>query len=210
MLGLGAVILPIRDALERRRLRLLEAAAERLGMAFSQKGEHIIEQPFAALPLFSLGRERKATAVLANRMVRGDRQTFVFDYSFVTGHGKGRHTHRQTVAAVRLGRDRVPHFTLQPEGLLHSIAAAFGYDDIDLGSSPEFSQHWLLRRPDEDAIRRYFDDRQVHALEAERPLNIEGGGEWLLVYRAESRVAPERIGEFIEQARGLALHFSRS
>lgn len=196
-------------ALERRRLRRLRETADRLGLSFEEKADVVLTLPFASFPLFTVGHDRRATGLLSGLMSRTDRQMHIFDYRYTTGSGKNRSTHRQTVAAMRLGRNDLPQFAMRPEHFFDRIAATFGYEDIDIDLAPEFSRRWHLKGADPTAIRRCFDTRLVNALEHEAPICIEGGGEWLIVYRARQRVAPEALAEFIEKARELAMLFAR-
>ncbi|TWT41230.1 hypothetical protein RAS1_39240 [Phycisphaerae bacterium RAS1] len=210
LMGLMVVIGIISGVFERRRVRALQSVAERLGMNFSKTGEEVLEQAFASFPLFTTGRYGKAACVLSGLMRRGDRPMLVFDYRYIIGRGKSRHTRRQTVVAVRLSRARLPQFSLHPEGVFDRVAAAFGFNDIDLDFAPEFSRRWLLRGSEEQEIRRFFTSRLVQALETEPPICVEGGGDWLVVYRARRRISPDALPAFIEKARDLAALFSRS
>jgi len=55
----------------------------------------------------------------------------VFDYVYVTGYGKNRQIHRQSVVYLEPPYLRLPYFSLRPENILLKIFTEFGYQDID-------------------------------------------------------------------------------
>ena len=124
----------------------------------------------------------------------------VFDYVYVTGSGKNRQVHNQTVVYLEPPNLRVPYFSLRPENFLHKIIAAFGYQDIDFGQRPEFSKNYLLRGQDEPGIRQVFNDRLLTFYESYGGTCTDAGGNQLLVFRAGYRFQPHEIQNYIELA----------
>lgn len=125
----------------------------------------------------------------------------MFDYRYTVHRGKNSHTYHQTVAAFRDLPNALPEFQLRPENLLLRIGAAFGFQDIDFDRHPAFSKRYLLRGPQEAAIRRLFTDAVIETIMDRKPLAIEASGAALIAYRAGRRVKPDALGEFIEEAR---------
>jgi len=93
----------------------------------------------------------------------------------------------------------LPRFTLSPENLLHKIGSAFGYQDIDFPTHPDFSKRFLLRGEDETKIRALFTNKLLNFLESQQKITIEGGGNQLILYRDNKRIRPEEWQNFIDQ-----------
>lgn len=115
----------------------------------------------------------------------------MFDYIYVTGSGKNRTTHFQTVTYLEAGNLRVPYFSLRPEGFFTKLLTAFGYQDIDFGQRPEFSKQYLLRGQDEIAIRQAFNDQLLSFFETYQGTSVDAGNNQLFVFRANYRCQPQ-------------------
>jgi hypothetical protein len=187
----------IATVMEKRRREGLRQVAGQLGLDFQ---ETLAEPPgsgLARLHLFNVGHTRRAKNALSGRY--GNADVVLFDYQYTTGHGKNRHTHRQTVAAFHLPKVRLPLFTLCPESVFHKIGSALGYQDIDFDRFPSFSSSYLLRGESEPAIRELFTDNRVMFFENRRGLSVEGGDDWLIVYRSRRRVRPQQVSAFLDE-----------
>jgi hypothetical protein len=210
LLALGllfAVALAIGALRERRRREALQGVADELGFQFGAKDEERLAEALSGALLFQRGHSRRVSNVL-----RGGphaHKVRVFDYRFVTGHGKHRSTHNQTVAAYPWKDQPLPEFELRPEGVWDRIAGVFGYQDIDIPDHPQFSKQYVLRGRDEECIRSFFTDRLVSALEEAPGLRVEACAGWLLVYHARRRVAPLDVATFLEAATGAYEVFRR-
>jgi hypothetical protein len=115
----------------------------------------------------------------------------MFDYVYVTGSGKNRTTHFQTVTYLEPANLRAPYFSLRPEGFFTKIMTAFGYQDIDFGQRPEFSKKYLLRGQDELAIRQAFNDQLLSFFETYPGTSVDAGNNQLFVFRASYRCQPQ-------------------
>jgi hypothetical protein len=124
----------------------------------------------------------------------------VFDYVYVTGSGKNRQVHYQTVVYLEPPNLRVPYFSLRPENFLHKLITAFGYQDIDFGQRPDFSKNYLLRGQDEPAIRQVFNDRLLSFYESYGGTCTDAGGNQLMLFRAGYRFQPHEIQNYIALA----------
>lgn len=207
--ALIVVVLVLARRAEQKRREALRQVAEQLGMEFAEQADELANAEFAQFHLFQQGRNRKAQNLLRGRVGTGHDRELVFDYCYVTGSGKNRHTHRQSVAAFALGGHGLPDFEFRPENVLHKIGAAFGYQDIDFPDYPGFSSRYLVRGKEEDAVRRLFDGTVLEAFENVRGISVEGGGGWLVIYRASRRLAPDKLADFLEEARRLRSAFAR-
>ena len=160
-----------------------------------------------AVFLIAKYREKKRTEALTQLSVE-------IGFAFVgaggeTPHlrigGRSRHDYRQTVAAFKF-LAALPQFDLRPENFLHRIGSAFGYQDIDFDSNPEFSKRYLLRG-DEEQVRRLFTPSLLMFFEQlEKGWSVETSGPWLMAYRLGKQLKPQAdlFREFIERTSSIA------
>src|SRR5688572_27280510 len=95
LLGIVVLILSVRA--ERKRTEAFRKAAEEMGFEFAaDPGEGVLGR-YPGFHLFSQGRRPDVRNLLRGRA--GGLEVSIFDYSYVTGSGKSRHTWRQTVLA---------------------------------------------------------------------------------------------------------------
>ena len=93
----------------------------------------------------------------------------------------------------------LPEFELRPEHFFHKIGQALGYSDIDFETHPEFSRRYLLRGPDEAAIRDFFQPELLSFFESNQGVSLEASGDRLIYYRARKRIKPEEVRAFMEE-----------
>ena len=117
----------------------------------------------------------------------------VFDYRYTVGGGKNQQTFNQTVVYFEPRNLNLPFFSLRPERLFHKLISAFGYQDIDFGNRPTFSSKYLLRGPDEQAVRNLFNDALLGFYEMNPGLSADGGGNQLFIFQQNYRQPPEQI-----------------
>ena len=104
-----------------------------------------------------------------------------------------------TVACFRLGEKTLPDFDLRPELTYHKVVSAFGYQDIDFATHPEFSKSYLLRGSDENAIRMLFRPDMLNFFAGQKGWSVEVRGNWLVVYGLDHTVQPQDLPGFLEQ-----------
>lgn len=182
---------------EKQRREGLRIVAGQLGFSFHPDGDPHLLDRLGQFHLFSQGRSRRVRNVM-----HGDLQDIavsLFDYRHTTGSGKHSHTHHQTALLFESERLALPFFTLRPEGLLHKMAGAFGYQDIDFDDSPAFSDAHLLKGNDEDRIRAIFGPGVRAYYSRHGRLCTEGEGGWLVHYQAGRRLGPERIDIWLQE-----------
>ncbi len=188
----------------RRRERTLAGVAGVLGFAFRPGDRDVAAAEFTRFPLFRGGRpaltiiglltaRRKGIKYLM-KGVREGQEVWLFDYEYASEDTRDLHT----VAAFPLREDVIPKFTLAPEGMWQRIV---GGPDIDFTSHLDFSNRFLLRGPDEEAVRALFQPRVLDALtKLQGRLNVQGGGKWMIVFGPRVKPEPERIRAFLDQA----------
>ena len=124
----------------------------------------------------------------------------MFDYRYTVGGGKNSQTFNQTVVYFEPSNLNLPFFSLRPEHLLHKLIEAFGYQDIDFGNHPTFSSKYLLRGPDELALRNLFSDALLSFYEANLGLSADGGGNQLFIFQQNYRQPPAQIQSTVSAA----------
>ncbi len=196
--GVVAIIW-VAHVMEKKRTAELEAVATDLGLDFIDKPGKDFASTFGKMYLFNQGHSRTATNVMqgeANGVAIA-----IFGYRYTTGGGKHQHTHSQTVISFQSEHLDVPEFELRPEKVFHKIGFVFGYKDIDFDSHPVFSKQYLLRGPNEDAIRDLFDAARLEFFEdfGRNRVGVEAKGNRLIFYRPDKRVKPEQIRDLLEE-----------
>ncbi|MCX5796490.1 MAG: hypothetical protein NTY77_13435 [Elusimicrobia bacterium] len=203
---MGGVILLIGGAAalqyfsEKKRREAFAEAALRLGLEYQAGDPGLAREQFSDFPCFCIGHSRQFSNVLRGKL-DAEAALALFDFSYVTGNGKSRHTYRQTVAGFHVPGLGLPAFELRPENILHKVGGLFGYQDIDFDASPEFSGKYLLRGKEEAAVRRLFDAAVLNHFALHSGWRVEGQGEWLAVCREGRRVAPADLRNFLDETK---------
>ena len=206
IIALVAVVAYVAWRMDKKRTEALQNVAATFGLQFSVAPPLGFVAGFGDLHLFTLGRNGSAKNVMQGEI---DGVTVgLFDYSYVTGSGKSRQTHRQTVVSLSLPSLALPGFSLRPENIFHKIGSALGFQDIDFPQAPVFSKLFLLRGAEENAIRMAFKPAVLNYLERHLGVSAEGRGKLLVYYRASRTLKPEEIRSFINEGRELAKLFA--
>ena len=192
---------------ERERTQHLQAVANLLGWQFGQ------EAPLDWIPnmdkftLFNQGHSRTVTNVMFGHT--NGIKAALFDYVYVTGHGKHQACHYQSVVYFELRDLNLPFFSLRPEHFLHKVITAFGYQDIDFGNRPTFSSQFLLRGAEEQAIRNTLSNELLAFYETNQGACTDGGGNQLFIFRQGHRTSPQEARSFIDWGSKLQNLFPR-
>jgi hypothetical protein len=184
---------------EKKRTAALFDVAVRMGFSLEAKVEKDLLATLGPLHLLTRGHGQRA-----RNLMRGQADgapAVVLDYQYTTGSGKNSHTHRQTVVIYPgVGAAAaVPEFTLGPEHWWDRVGQVFGYQDIDFEASDEFSKRYLLRGPDETAIRAAFGPTVLGFFAQNQGWSVESAGGALAVYRADKRSKPEEMQPFVAE-----------
>ena len=99
----------------------------------------------------------------------------------------------------------VPVFMLEREGLLEKVTDLAYREDIDFDAYPVFSDKFLLRGPDEKAIRSFFHPGLIRKMEQYPHFHIESNGEAIILYRLDNSNDDESISELFRFGKTLAL-----
>lgn len=188
---------------EKKRTEAMQQAALAMGFTFAERDDEVLAHGF---PAFDRGHSRKAKNVMKGQA--GGRPVTLTDYQYTISSGKNSHTHRQTVAVFE-SVTGLPEFDLSPENVLHMLATAFGYQDIDFDNHPEFSKSYLLRGTDEAAVRAVFNDDLLAFLSQERGWTAQSKGGALAIFRASRRCKPGETPAFLADCLRIASKLSR-
>lgn len=204
--GVGAAMY-LSHRLQKKRAEHLARVAGELRLSFAAEGDETAMSEHASLHLFSHGHSKKI-----RNLMRGtirESSVAVFDYQYTIGAGKNRHTHTQTAVSLHPQGRNLPAFSMRPEHVFHKLGSMMGYQDIDFETNPAFSKRYLLRGPDDAAIRSAFTMRVLMFFEAEEGLCVESDGRTLIVYRHSKQVRPEALREFVDKGLRIAALFQR-
>jgi len=213
LLFMGAVIVLVIVATiynskkARERTEYLRGVANLLGWQFGQEAPMNWIPNMGSFGLFNSGHSKSISNVMFGHS--NGVKAALFDYTYVTGHGKHRTTHYQSVVYFEPTDLHLPFFSLRPENFMHKFIAALGYQDIDFGNRPTFSSQYLLRGNDEQAIRNAFHDALLAFYEANPGISTDGGGNQIFIFREGRHTPPDQVRAFIDWAAGLQNVFPR-
>jgi hypothetical protein len=177
------------------RTRNLQITATQIGWSFSPTAPLNMIPGIERFALFSTGHNKAIENMMYG--VANGVKAAVFDYVYVTGYGKSRQTHYQSVVYLEPTNLSVPYFTLRPESLMYKLFTALGYQDIDFGQRPVFSKQYILRGPDEPAIRNLFNDQLLSFYETYGGTCTDAGGNQLFVFRSGHMLQPQEIQPYV-------------
>lgn len=202
ILAVGVVLFVVLHLVKRRKERerseALGRLAETVGLSFQPVADLDAVRSLGRVQLFERGHSKRVTNLMTGRM--RDRQVAVFDYRYTVGYGKNRRTSEQTVVVLPSAKRSLPDLQMAPENPLTRIAEVFGYQDIDIESSPEFSRRYIVRGANEEAIRLALYPGATTYFAAHEGWTVETQSGNVGVYRANARPKPEEMREFIESA----------
>jgi len=182
---------------EKRRAAIKELADE-LGLTWSENGNSQQLSRHSGFNLFNRGRARKMKNLIEG--VTDEVQIGIFDYQFTTGHGKQKRTQKQTIASLTSPQLNCPEFKMRPERILDRVGGVLGFQDIDFDSHPAFSNSFVLKGPNEEAIRSFFQPAVLEFFETQSNISVEGRGNTMCFYRAGKIVRPDQIKNLLGDA----------
>lgn len=173
-------ILFIAYYLEKKRREALDGYAQRRGFMFRREGLFPESSEVQRMPL--LINRQAASLKNVMRKAQGPFTVTVFDYQYVTGCGKQRTVHKQTVFAYEALILKLPAFTMRPEGFFDKLAGVCGFQDIDFSSNEEFSKSYVLQGDNEFAIREIFNEEVLGFFASHRKVCVEARGNVLIIF----------------------------
>ena len=185
-------------ATSKARTTAFKEQAEQMGLQFVDNPDGQIFEYFGNFKLFNRGRARRMKNLVEGDS--GDVKLSIFDYQFTTGSGKSTTTHNQTVISLQSLQLSCPEFTMRPEGFFDKIGSAMGFKDINFDTHPEFSKLFVLKGPDEAAIRSFFTPTVLEFFENHPKESLEARDDTMFFYRNRTRRKPEELKDLLSQA----------
>lgn len=192
--GFGA----IRHFNEKKRTQELLNVARELGFEFHPTRDMAWLSYWDSFDSMRQGRSRRITNFLGRENDGVD--AAIFDFQYTTGSGKNSHTHRQTMVSFISKDLKLPQFALYPENMLHRIASALGYSDINFPEAPTFSKMFVLKSQDPTSVREFMTPERLQALESFPGIQIEARDSGLLIWYRGRRKKPSEIVELFKTA----------
>ena len=183
---------------ERERTESLRRVAETAGLSFEPEADLDAVRALGDVQLFDRGHSRRVTNMMTGRL--GGQQLTVFDYRYTIGGGKNQHTSTQTVVMLKSSKTSLPDLQMAPENPLYKIAEIFGYQDIDIDSSPEFSRRYVVKGADAAAIRAALYPNATSYFADHEGWTVESRSGTIAIYRANSRPKPDDFRMFVDDA----------
>ncbi len=183
---------------EKQRKEAVGRIASELGLQFSEQLSEEDASRFGNFNIAQRGGGRRISNVIVADS--GELRMAIFDYRFTTGSGKNQSTHRQNVVLASAESLSLPQFSISPESFFHRIADFFGIKDIDFEEDREFSDRFLLKGADEQAVRELFDRDRRNAFKDLQKIVVEGHADSFIFYQPRRRWPAEQLKELMEQA----------
>ncbi len=204
LIGLGlmallVVVIVVSRRKERERTEAMERVCIEMGFVFEPQADIDLLTSLGDLPLYKRGHSRRAKNMMTGRV--GDDAVKVVNFQYTTGGGQHQHTSKQTVAVFPQVTRSLPDLQLAPENVFHKLGQVFGYQDIDFESNPDFSSRYLVRGPDETAIRAALYPETLSFFAEHEGWTVEIRSGTVGIYRAGQRSKPEDVRTFLEEAR---------
>lgn len=200
--AIAAVFLSLVFYFKWKRRKDLEELASSMGLAFTPEGPNQVFLEGTGIELFRLGHSRKAYNLVQTQSRCGT--ISVFDYSFVTGGGKNKHTANFTLALIACSGCSIPVFDLKPESFIYKLGEAIGFKDIDLPAFPLFSDKYRLTAPEETAVHLFFTPQRAAWFERNLGLRVQGAPGHLVIFKQTGQLPVNSWQGFIEEVKAFA------
>ena len=183
----------------RKRTKKFEEAANEMGLVFLPDGSLELAERLIQFPFFTFGCKRKM-----KNLIQGDSEEVniaIFDYEYWTDSDGDASVYRMSIAALEsVHLKGCPHFTMRPASVWDRLGRVFGLQDIDFDSHPEFSKRFVLKGPDEEAIRKFFRPALLEFFEKKQGVSVEADPGMMFFYRPNKRVKPEELKAMLAEA----------
>ena len=201
-LGIAAFIILIFTgyAYGKRRIEAFQRFARRKGMSFTKKADLSSINQFNGLELIPENTINTVSNIIQGNvdgisvMICDVRITKLTGNTSMPTHQNG-----HTVAILQGDQIDLPFFTMYPANVIYKMLRTLGKQSIAFPSHPEFSDTYVLRGDDENAVRKSFHDQAVSYLINHKELSIEGRGNRLLYFRFGKSIKPGELNSFLSE-----------
>jgi hypothetical protein len=204
ILGPGLIILVVGILyFTRSRAFRFRSSTAQLGFIALQGLNPISDEEKQKFSLFSRGAGGKITNLFGDRIDSPSK--LIFD--FAANVGSPPSPCNQTVAAFHVSSDGTPDFQMIPVSVSDRISPGAARQAIRFESCPDFAARFQVYGDNEAAIRAFFTSNLVSHLanfNADTDCVIEKAGRWLILYRPNVLIPPDKIFESWQQLQSLA------
>ena len=159
--GVLILVAIVQYMIDEKRRKGIQEYCSRHGLMFHENAESVPTVSYSFSLLAEKGHTNKWITEMAGQ--RGDFTFSIFEHYYVSGHGKHRHTHTDTICVVTKPGVDMPQFFVRDENMiLDSLGKLFGGQDINFNEDPTFSGAFVLQGMSEASIREFFN-RKVRA-----------------------------------------------
>lgn len=183
--------------LEKRRREDLIRLAQELGLELSWQLMPGDQNRFDRFVLSKKGYRRKSGICLTAETDQ-TRMT-IFDFDFETGQGKNKEIAHFVFTMCIDSQLQAPQLSLRPSTWGARLAEFVGRRDIDFPEDPEFSKTFVLRGPDEEAIKRFFTPSRRRAMLAYPEQNLEICDNTILIVRRNTRLDAKMVKSYMNE-----------
>lgn len=194
------IIFLVRRANAKKRTETLSGVAAELNLEFSPVGEESLKVQLGQFPLLNKGRKGQLTNVCVGGT--DEVELRIFDYRYITGYGKNRRVHRQTVVAMQSALLNLPEFRMRPERMFDRVGQMLGLQDIDFEEHLAFSQQFVLQSDMAEQTREFFDSVLLDFFAARSGWSFETRSGSFIVYRPKKLVEPAEFKSVFEDGFG--------
>lgn len=183
--------------LDKKRTEDFQKAANDLGLSFLPEGDELTRARLGNFELFHQGRNQALRNLISGET--DEVRISIFDFRFTTGSGKQQRTNTYTVAAMESDQLKLPQFSLRPENIFDKVSGLLGFKDINFTQHPQFSNQFLLKGPDPEAIRAFFDPSLLDFFVSRGAILVEAQAGKLICHRAKTQ-KPEQLTALLDEA----------
>lgn len=187
----------------------MQKIAKRFGGVYQADIDSSLSQTLSVFldDLFS-GKVSQVTVADVLRVQQSGTDYSVFTLSYVLYHNSmnnsynsGNNLTTTTAAFCAPGQPPLPHFTLQPDGImLKALTRLAGIPQIDFPSHPEFSRRYKLNAERADWARNLFNDSLIDVLMRHQGLTIQSCTNGVMITRGHGEVVVNEMAGFTQAA----------
>jgi hypothetical protein len=181
----------------KRRSEAFQSYARQRGLSYPGRVDINADEEFRDFLLFSDDSEKKVSNLIRGEM--DGARVMMFDYRSTTGIGQSASTRSQSVVILQSGRFNPPAFEMYPKDIFQKVLGALGKKGIDFPSRSGFSDAYVLKAEDENAVRKAFSDTVLSYFGNHKGLTVEVKGGRLLYYRNGRLIRPDDIHAFLQE-----------
>lgn len=178
------------------RSQQLAEVAYKMGVHFTPEDDWGLFTLLRDFKLFKRGHSRVISNIMQSRDELLETDLRIFDYKYTISTNNSSRRFRQTVFFADSRKLGLPEFRMKPEQFIHKIGSLLGFEDINFENHPEFSHQYYLKSADEEYLRATMHDGILRFFSVEKGWHLEGVNYFLIFYRRNVLLPPERIQQF--------------